>query len=59
MVYDPIAGRMIVLGGSVRPVGEVPGGLSDEEAPAVDDVWAYDLASNTWTQLLAPSATDP
>jgi hypothetical protein len=59
MVYDPITGRMIVLGGSVRPVGEAPGGLSDEEAPAVDDVWAYHLASNTWTQLLAPSATVP
>ncbi len=59
MVYDPITGRMIVLGGSVRPVGEPSGGLPDEEAPAVDDVWAYHLASNTWTQLLAPSATVP
>jgi len=40
-------------------VGEPPGGLPDEEAPAADDVWAYQLASNTWTQLLAPSTTAP
>jgi len=52
--------RMVVLGGSVRPVGEPPGGLTyDEEAPANDDVWAYHLASNTWTQLLAPSTPFP
>jgi hypothetical protein len=59
MVYDPISGHLVVLGGSVRPVGEPPGGLPDEEAPPADDVWAYHLASNTWTQLLAPSATSP
>ena len=59
MVYDPDNQRMVVLGGSVRPVGEAPGSLPDEEAPGVDDVWAYQLASNTWTQLLAPSTTAP
>lgn len=56
MVLDPVNGRLLVLGGEVRPVGEPVGGFVDEGAMvATDDVWAYDPAANTWTMLLAPS----
>jgi N-acetylneuraminic acid mutarotase len=38
MVYDPLSGRMILFGGE--------SGLE-----ALDDTWAYDYETNTWTEL--------
>jgi N-acetylneuraminic acid mutarotase len=38
MVYDPVSGRVILFGGE--------SGLE-----ALDDTWAYDYETNTWTDL--------
>jgi hypothetical protein len=56
LVHDPYNSRLMVLGGSVRPKGDEPGGVG-REAPdvATDDVWAYDPRSSAWTRLLAAS----
>jgi N-acetylneuraminic acid mutarotase len=43
MVYDPSTGRMLMFGGS-----------SEEEI--LNDIWAYDLTANTWTDLDPPGA---
>ncbi len=47
MVYDPVSGKVILFGG-----------VSKTES--LGDTWAYDLATNTWTELqisgTAPSA---
>jgi hypothetical protein len=45
LVYDPKRDRAILFGG-----GDLSGGF--------DDIWAYDPASNTWSEL-APSGSGP
>jgi len=46
MVYDPLNERLVVYGGQYRtPDGWVK----------ANDVWAFDVATRTWLQLLAPS----
>jgi hypothetical protein len=50
MVYDPLNQRLVVLGGWVRT------NTADGGWVAGDDVLAFDPATKTWTQLLAPSA---
>jgi len=45
LVYDPINQRILMLGGYV---------LTAKGWQSLDDVWAYNPASNTWTQLVAP-----
>ncbi|NMM21933.1 MAG: hypothetical protein HHJ11_00250 [Phycicoccus sp.] len=47
MVYDPVNERIVILGGAVRR-SENTGG----DSPEADDVWAYKVASNTWTELV-------
>jgi hypothetical protein len=42
MVYDPASGKVILCGGWNRGTG---GNTVD------DDIWAYDRAANTWTQI--------
>ena len=55
MVLDPVNGRLVVIGGSVLPVGEPVGGSVQEgDLLVTDDVWAYEPATNTWTMLLGP-----
>ena len=46
MVYDPVNERIVVLG------GEVLTSPSQATWQPVDDVWAYKVASNTWTKLV-------
>lgn len=56
LVADPVNGRLIVLGGSVRRSGEPTGGAEpDGPSVATDDVWAYDPVFTTWTKLLGRS----
>jgi N-acetylneuraminic acid mutarotase len=52
MVYDPASGRVIMFG---HPEPSDPFGL---EYPYINDMWAYDPAANTWTEL-KPSGTVP
>lgn len=57
MVFDPVNGRLVVIGGRVRPVGDPVGGfVGPTSMRPTDDVWAYQPATNTWTRLLAASA---
>jgi hypothetical protein len=58
MLVDPANGRLVVLGGWVRPVGDQVGGSTRDvdDLYASDDVWAYDPVANAWTLLLAASA---
>lgn len=58
MLVDPANGRLVVLGGWVRPVGDQVGGFTRDvdDLYASDDVWAYDPVANAWTLLLAASA---
>jgi N-acetylneuraminic acid mutarotase len=51
MAYDPVTRRMIMFG------GEYAQG-SEGESLGLNDTWAYDPASNTWTEL-RPSGTLP
>jgi hypothetical protein len=47
MVYDPIAERLVLFGGTRANVADPQG-----------DTWAFDVVTNTWTELrtsLAPS----
>lgn len=56
LIPDPVNGRLVVIGGRVRPIGDPAGGFVEEDdLLATDDVWAYQPATNTWTMLLAPS----
>jgi len=48
MVYDPVNERLIVYGGNAR-VGP------DGAWTAMDDVWAFDVSSGEWIQLLGRS----
>lgn len=57
MVPDPVNGRLVVIGGQVRPVGDPVGGVVEPNSMlATDDVWAYQPDANAWTLLLAPTA---
>lgn len=49
-VYDPINNRMIVIGGTARMLDEEPFWVP------MDDVWAYDAGTASWSELLAPSS---
>lgn len=56
MVLDRVNGRLVVVAGRVRPVGDPAGGSTSEASLlATDDVWAFQPDTNTWTMLLAPS----
>ena len=56
MVVDARTGRLIVIGGVVRPAGGPAGGFVPEPGwVETDDIWAYQPAANTWTLLLGPS----
>ncbi|HZW45367.1 MAG TPA: kelch repeat-containing protein [Dermatophilaceae bacterium] len=44
MVYDPVNERIVILGGTVR--------TSQTTWSVADDAWAYNVASNTWTELV-------
>ena len=46
MVYDPVNERLVVAGGEYRTA---------DGLVLADDVWAFDPAPRTWTQLVAPS----
>ena len=45
MVYEPNTGRVLVFGG-----------LSDDTGELLNDLWAYDLATNAWTLLTPPGS---
>jgi hypothetical protein len=47
MVYEPNTDRVLVFGG-----------LNNDSGELLNDLWAYDLATNTWT-LLNPSGSLP
>jgi hypothetical protein len=51
MVYDPLNQRTVVLGGTSRMPGK-----DGWQWQQLKDVWAYDLQTNTWIQLLAPES---
>jgi hypothetical protein len=51
--YDPLNRRMLVFGGAYRAADPETGEFLDWVA--TDDVMAFDLATGTWTELLAPS----
>ena len=46
MVYDTINGRLVVIGGRVK---------IDGEWETIDDVWAFDIDSEEWTELVPAS----
>lgn len=50
VAYDPINGRIIVIGGDARMLDEEPFWVP------MDDVWAFDAGTATWTELLAASS---
>jgi N-acetylneuraminic acid mutarotase len=50
MTYDPTTDRIIMFGGAQGP--------ESLEAPT-DETWAYDLDTNTWTQLHPATAPGP
>jgi len=45
LVYDPVNERIVMLGGQARMLK----GWRD-----LDDVWAYDLSTNSWLRLVPP-----
>jgi hypothetical protein len=47
LVYDPVNQRILVYGGTWQTT-------KGEEGTG--DVWAYDVPTNTWTELVAPTA---
>lgn len=56
MVLDPVNGRLVVIGGEVRPSGDATGGFIREGSlMPTDDLWAYEPGTNTWTPLLPAS----
>ena len=49
LVYDPVNQRMLVYGGTWQTTkGETQTG----------DVWAYDVPTNTWTELVRPTTQE-
>jgi N-acetylneuraminic acid mutarotase len=46
MVYDPVSQRVLLFGGR------------DDEYQPLDDLWAYDPSTNSWTEL-APTGDTP
>jgi hypothetical protein len=50
VVYDSINDRVVVIGGDARMLDEEPFWV------AMDDVWAFDTGTATWSELLAPSS---
>jgi hypothetical protein len=65
MVYDPVGRRMILFGGldDVDPCDQGEGWTHDGAFPEWDhtlaDTWAYDPATNTWSDLAPASAPSP
>ena len=50
VVYDPINDRIVVMGGQARMLDENPFWVQ------MDDVWAFDVGTGTWTELLPSSS---
>ncbi len=50
VVYDPINDRIVVMGGQARMLDENPFWVQ------MDDVWAFDTATATWSELLTSSS---
>ena len=49
LVHDPVNQRLLVFGGTWQTTrGEQQSG----------DVWAYDVPTNTWTELVRPAAQE-
>lgn len=48
MVYDPVNKRIVILGTTVLTSAE-----NRYTERGGDDVWAYEVASNTWTELVS------
>jgi hypothetical protein len=49
LAYDPVNRRILVFGGTWQTAGG---------RTRAGDVWAYDVPSNTWTELVPPTAVD-
>ena len=49
LVHDPVNRRILVFGGSWQ---------TDEGTTQTGDVWAYDVPTNTWTELVRPAAQE-
>lgn len=49
LAYDPVNRRFLVFGGSWQ---------TDKGTTQTGDVWAYDVPTNTWTELVPPTAVD-
>lgn len=47
MVYDPVNKRIVILGTTVLTSAE-----NRYTERGGDDVWAYEVASNTWTEVV-------
>jgi hypothetical protein len=52
IVYDPTNERIIVFGGDAR----LPSTDDNTDWVSMDDVWAFNTGTGTWTELLAPSS---
>ncbi|MCJ7781501.1 MAG: hypothetical protein MUQ27_11820, partial [Acidimicrobiia bacterium] len=50
VLYDPTNDRIIVIGGQARMLDENPFWVQ------MDDVWAFDVGTGTWTELLPSSS---
>jgi hypothetical protein len=49
LAYDPVNRRILVVGGTWR---------TDEGTTQTGDVWAYDVPTNTWSELVPPTTVD-
>jgi hypothetical protein len=49
LAYDPVNRRILVVGGTWR---------THDGATRTGDVWAYDVPTNTWTELVPPTKVD-
>jgi len=50
LLYDPVNERIVMLGGEARMGGTDP----DKMWRDLADVWAYDIADNSWLNLVPP-----
>ena len=49
LAYDPVNRRILVFGGSW---------LTDMGTTLAGDVWAYDVPTSTWMELVPPTVVD-
>jgi Galactose oxidase, central domain len=54
LVYDPANQRILMIGGYHRSAKDPDPPQGFDLSP--DDVWAYDVPTNTWTELVAASS---